>query len=354
MRKRKLLLDLLLLAFIFSGCASEKPKEERLIWPLAPEQPRIAYVTQYRGESSLQERSAFTTFLLGKPADAIDFGKPYGVTTYQDKIYVTDTQRGVVFILDTINRKVSFVGNEGAALLSLPTGIAVDRDGTIYVADAKQKRILVYGNEGQILMVLGEKDDLKNPGGLAINRDLQRLYLVDSRSHMVYVYSAKEKKLLFQFGQHGTGDGEFHFPTNVAVDPRNGKVYVVDTMNFRVQVFDQDGKFITKFGRIGRQPGTFSRPKGIGIDSEGHVYVVDANFGNFQIFDENGILLLFIGSPGAGRGQFFLPAGLYVDERDRIYMVDSLNRRVQVLQYLSEKWQKENPEEYQKICRREK
>ena len=95
-------------------------------------------------------------------------------------------------------------------------------------------------------------------------------------------------------------------------------------------------------------PGTFSRPKGIGIDSDGHVYVVDAAFNNFQIFDETGQLLLFIGGEGNAPGQFQLPAGMYVDEKDRIYVVDSFNFRVQVFQYLSDRWKKEHPEEYNK------
>ena len=85
------------------------------------------------------------------------------------------------------------------------------------------------------------------------------------------------------------------------------------------------------------------------MDSEGHIYVTDAAFSNFQVFDENGQLLLFLGHLGRmGPGEFVLPAGLHVDEEDRIVIADQLNGRVQVFQYLSEKWQKNHPEEYKK------
>ena len=102
-----------------------------------------------------------------------------------------------------------------------------------------------------------------------------------------------------------------------------------------------------KFGKLGDQAGDFSRPKGIGIDSEGHVYVSDAAFDNFQVFDENGQLLLFVG--GAGWAGILSGTRGSIRGRERPYLCgDSLNNRVQVYQYLSEKWKRANPGEYEK------
>ena len=75
------------------------------------------------------------------------------------------------------------------------------------------------------------------------------------------------------------------------------------------------------------------RPKGIGIDSEGHLYVVDGQWGIVQVFDEQGRLLYYFGERGTGPGQFQLPTGLQIDKQDRIYVVDSFNRRVEVFHY---------------------
>ena len=88
---------------------------------------------------------------------------------------------------------------------------------------------------------------------------------------------------------------------------------------------------------MGDTPGSFARPAGIGVDSEGHIYVVDTAFSNFQIFDNEGQLLLWIGNAGKGAGEFSLPTGMYIDSKDRIFVTDTFNRRVQVFQYLKEK-----------------
>ncbi len=110
----------------------------------------------------------------------------------------------------------------------------------------------------------------------------------------------------------------------------------MDTFNFRVQIFDPDGRFLGKFGSIGTGYGQFSKPKGIGVDSEGHVYVVDAAFNNVQIFNPEGRLLLHFGEFGNRPWQFWLPAGLSIDENDRIYVADQYNKRINIYQYLPE------------------
>jgi DNA-binding beta-propeller fold protein YncE len=75
------------------------------------------------------------------------------------------------------------------------------------------------------------------------------------------------------------------------------------------------------------------RPKGIGLDSEGHLYVVEAVSGLVQVFNQQGQLLYFFGQKGTGFGEFQLPTGLWIDRNDRVLVVDSYNRRVQVFHY---------------------
>jgi sugar lactone lactonase YvrE len=77
------------------------------------------------------------------------------------------------------------------------------------------------------------------------------------------------------------------------------------------------------------------RPKGIGVDSEGHLYVVDGFRGIVQVFDNQGRLLYYFGQPGTGFGDFQLPAGLFIDRDDRVFVVDSYNRRVQAFRYFA-------------------
>ena len=122
------------------------------------------------------------------------------------------------------------------------------------------------------------------------------------------------------FGQRSDATlapGTFDRPTNLAVDS-DSNVYVVDTFNNRIQVFDADGQFVRMFGKQGNVAGAFMRPKGIAIDADGHVYVVDAEFNNVQVFDADGRVLMFFGDRGDRPGTFTLAAGIAIDQNNRV------------------------------------
>ena len=76
-------------------------------------------------------------------------------------------------------------------------------------------------------------------------------------------------------GPHGSQEGKFNYPTHVALDAV-GDVYVMDSLNFRVQIFDRTGKFLSQFGGTGTSIHDFMKPKGIAVDSEGHIWVSDS------------------------------------------------------------------------------
>ena len=325
------------------GCAP-KTAEVSFVYPSLPEEPRIAFLKFYTGDITYQ-KSGFFDFLFGTQGTSM--GQLYGVAAKNGKVYGALFRPPAVVAFDDKEQRVTYLGTRGTGVLSLPTGIALGDGGAVYVADAQEKKIQVYTSEGVHTRSIGNRNELNNPAGIAINNKLQRLYIVESREHKVKVYSLQGAKL-FEFGAPGSEKGQFNGPTNVAVNNRTNAVYVVDTMNFRIQVFDQDGKFLRTFGTPGDLPGQFSRPKGIGIDSEDHVYVVDSAFGNITIFDEGGVLLLYFGNYGQGPAEFMFPAGLYIDQDDKIFVADSGNHRIQSFQYLSEKWKKGHPEEYKK------
>ena len=336
----------IVLLIILGGCASTVRHEQTIAFPQPPDEPRVIYVKSITGSLDFRKAS-FLDIIFGTPSGS-DFSMPYGVSALGDKVYIADGPNNAVFVIDTKQETIGQIGGSREGGLTSPIGVAAATDGTVYVTDGPQKKVLVYGPAGGFRFAIGRKGEFASVGGVAVNNDLGRLYVVDTYGHSIHVYNLKSEPL-FQFGKEGEGEGQFHFPTNVAIDRKTGNVYVTDTQNFRVQIFDKDGKFLKAFGELGDMPGTFSRPKGIGVDSEGHIYVADAAFNNFQIFDHDGRILMGVGAAGNMPGYFFLPAGLYVDEQDRIYVVDSMNKRVQVFQYLSEKWKKDHPEEYKKL-----
>ncbi len=310
------------------------------VWPLPPEQPRIRYLRSYRSVEDFKKKkdSKWKAMLLGKdpyaraPETLI---KPYGVAVSKSgRVYVTDTAAGRVFVFDPAAAEVTFVGETGVGRIAKPIGVAVDdSQDRVFVADATLNRVFGYGPDGQLAVAIGKEGEFENPSGLAADSKLQRIYLADSKKHQVFCYSSVDGHLIRTIGTRGTEQGQFNFPTNLFVDAQS-RLYVADTLNFRIAVFDAEGTFLKAFGSQGDTPGKLNRPKGVGVDSEGHIYVADTSFNNFQIFDQEGQLLLFVGLAGRGAGEFLQPAGLFVDSLDRIYVVDQGNRRVQVFEYL--------------------
>ncbi len=336
----------------FASCTATKQEvvEQAFVIPDPPQEPKIMHLETYRGESDLIEKSKLDNFLGGDSSFASkDFRKPFGIAAKSGKFYVSDTGMAVVYVIDTINRKVSFLGDRSKGKLSLPVGIAIDENDNVYVSDSKLQRVFGYDKSGNAFFVLGNNEDFIRPTGIAINQKLQIMYVVDTKGHTIRAYSLNGDHL-FDIGERGNTDGTFNFPTSIAVDQNSGNVVVVDTQNFRIQIFDQDGNFIHTFGNVGDKPGTFSRPKGVAIDSEGNIYVSDVAFDNIQIFDKTGTqLLLYFGSAGYDPGQFQIPTGLYIDEEDRIHVVENFSGKVQILQYLSKSWKEKNQLEYKEL-----
>ncbi|MGE5302547.1 MAG: 6-bladed beta-propeller [Alphaproteobacteria bacterium] len=212
-----------------------------------------------------------------------------------------------------------------------PVAVAIGPQQRVYLVDSYLRELFIYDREQNLVGVISVPN-LQRPAGLAYDNRRNRLYVADSAAHRIWTFTG-DGKPSEAIGRRGTGDGEFNFPTHLAVDG-NGNLYVTDALNFRLQMFNSDGSFIGKFGRHGDSSGDFASPKGVAVDSEGHIYIVDALFDAVQIFDRAGQYLLTFGERGTGPGQFWLPNGIFIDDRDQIYVADAYNQRVQIFQYL--------------------
>ena len=342
---------------LMSGCASKKVEvDQTIVFPPYPEEPKILYVDTYRGGIVKEEETGFSNFidnvLLGEKSggpSASKIIKPYGVGLSNGKVYVADPPSNAVFVIDEKTRKTDFLGAGMAGRLSNPISIAFDANKTVYVSDSRQRTIQGYDVNGRHVFALGGRLEFSHPTGIAIDKKLNRLYVIDTKAHHFKVFDLATKERLFTVGKRGHGDGEFNYPTNIAIDNRNGNIVVCDTQNFRVQIFDKDGNFIRRFGKVGDKPGMFARPKGVAVDTEGHIYVTDSAFNNIQIFNDKGQLLLWFGSAGYGKTQFRLITGIYIDENDTMVIADAFSGRVQMFQYISEKWKKKHPKEYKEL-----
>jgi len=184
----------------------------------------------------------------------------------------------------------------GAGMLIAPHGIFVDRDDNIWVTDCT---------------CTGGANALATPG----------------KGHQVFKFSP-DGKVLMTLGKPGGGrDADFFFqPNDVLVAP-NGTIFVSEGhastagSTARVYKFSKDGKLIKTWGKLGTGPGEFDQPHALAMDSKGRLFVGDRNNNRIQIFDQDG---KFIDQ----WKQFSRPSGLYIDKKDVLYAADSESESV--------------------------
>ena len=169
-----------------------------------------------------------------------------------------------------------------------------------------------------------------SPYGIAIDSK-DNLYVADSKNHRIQIFDSAGN-FITKFGEYGKGDGQFNYPYGITIDS-NGNLYVADSGNDRIQIFDSAGNFITKFGEYGKGDGQFVNPRGITIDSNGNLYVADRINHRIQIFDSAGNFITKFGEYGKGDGQFNSTYGITIDSNGNLYVADSGNDRIQKISF---------------------
>lgn len=172
------------------------------------------------------------------------------------------------------------------------------------------------------------------PIGIAYGPE-NRLYVCDRSASRIQVFEC-DGTFVGKWGASGSGDGQFSTP--LAITAHDGLLYVVDAGNQRVQVVEPDGTFVRKWGSGGSGEGQFAflpasaqYPSGIAVGPNNRVYVSDSYNHRVQVFETNGTFVLKWGSNGSGLGQFLYPSGLGVDPDGTVYVTeaDGNNSRIQ-------------------------
>lgn len=336
------------ISLLLSSCATQAPvketveakEEQQLVWPAPPEQARIRYIGELRSLEDLagKEQKSLRDILMGEEDKQNNSAllKPFAVNSdSKGRVFVADTGFAGLVVFNLDNKKVSFWGVTGFGALSKPVGVTSDANGNVYVSDTADQRVVVFDTNGDYINAFGGKDVLENPAGLVFNDATQQLFVVDAHKHQIIVFNP-EGGIDFTIGERGAEPGNFNFPTNIALDS-SGRLYVSDTMNFRIQILEADGTFVSTFGEIGDRLGNVNRLKGIGVDTDGHIYAVDASYNNFQVFNGDGQLMLVVGQHGNTEpAGFYMPAGVHVDKNNRIFIADTLNRKIQMFEYIGD------------------
>jgi DNA-binding beta-propeller fold protein YncE len=166
----------------------------------------------------------------------------------------------------------------------IPHRLAVDKKGNLYVAGYYYPGILILNNKGQLIDIISPEEDGKKVkvNSVTLNKE-GRIYIVSEEVSRIYVYD-ENRKFLFKFGEKGGSTGKLSRPQAVGVDNRTGRIYVVDYMRHTISVYDRDGKYLTEFGGLGWGEGWFQYPKDIAVDSSGRIFIADTFNNRIQVF----------------------------------------------------------------------
>lgn len=336
---RRPLLAALALAAL-AGCAGPRPVPD-LRWPLPPDEPRIKFVRSFASEFDLEVstgRKIARVFVPPDPADVVGNVTGLALSPDENRLYVACATSSRVLRVDLAAGRLERVANQEGYRPASPSGVALDAEENLYVAD-RAGEVLVYSAEGARFLRRFGRGKLDRPTALALDRKRQLLYVSDgsqvkSQNHRVEVYSLAGEHLR-TIGTRGATPGQFNFPTGLAVAP-DGRLFVVDMLNFRVQVFDAEGGLLGMFGSIGAgNPGTFDKAKAVALDGFGNLYVVDGQQGYVQLFNPRFQPLMAFGGRADLPGYMWVPNSIVIDSRNTIYVGDFARRAVSQYQLIN-------------------
>lgn len=166
-----------------------------------------------------------------------------------------------------------------------PYRLAIDKKGNLYVAASYFSGVLYIDNKGRIIDVLqpeeeGRKVKLNN----VFIDQADKVYLVSEDESRIYVYD-ENRKFLIKFGEKGGSTGKLSRPKAIVVDDRTNRSYVVDYMRHTITSYDKDGNYVFEFGGLGWGEGWFQHPVNLAIDNKGRIFVADLFNQRIQVFN---------------------------------------------------------------------
>lgn len=211
-------------------------------------------------------------------------------------------------------------------------GLRVGPDGNLWLVDVDGHVVFKMSTEGRVLMVLGNRQTVagNNDAQDAFNRPTNvafgangNFYVSDGYVNSRVVEFTQDGYYVRHWGQKGTGDGEFNLVHDVQVDAR-GRVYVGDRSNERIQVFDENGKFLAKWVDIGSPWGLYYSPK------EEAIFMCDGRYDRIVKLNLEGQVLGVLSAYGKAPGKLDYVHGIAVDPEDgSLYTVEIKAWRVQ-------------------------
>ena len=305
----------------------------------------IGVVVILLGTSTLAQRPSDPALLVPETAPELDYvvaptavTLPAGVTMGATASVAFDAN-GHLFVLTRgdktffeFNPDGSFIRSFGDKLFTRSHGLRIDRDGNLWATDVGGHIVVKMTRDGQPLLTIGIKGEagewneatgshkLNQPNDvvLAGNGDVfvAQGHTPGAEGDARVLKFDKNGKFIKSWGGKGSGPGQFQVAHGIAIDAK-GLVWVADRENQRIQLFDQDGKFVREVKYKGL-------PCSLDIGRQ-YMYMVNGFAGQVLRLDLNGKVLAAMGKPGKGPGEFGEAHMIAVSQKDEIFVADSVN-----------------------------
>lgn len=287
---------------------SNSKELNKVYYPPEPDTARIQFLTSFGSSDKIRKTSKFEEAMTGK-INPVVISKPYGISSGNGKIYVSDIGNSALEIVDFQNASFElFVPNKKYKSL---VNSAVDDNGDLYLLDLSDKKVFVYDNNKRYVSEF-EFPEAIYPVDIDIKNN--KIWITDLKNNRINVFNKEDHSFIDYFPKEefARGNDEFLYqPLSIAVTDEY--VYVMDMGAYKIKIFTHNGEFVKSIGSFGKASGQFTRPKGIAVDNDGLIYAVDAAFQNVQIFNTEGQLLTFFGQPLEHAPSLNLPASISID-----------------------------------------
>lgn len=253
------------------------------------------------------------------------FKDPVGLALSQDSIYVSDSLlKGVYEISEDDDTIINAIGDHITySDLSRPLGIMYSPiTDSVYIADSQKGGILVQSGLSDPVRVGPSYSAGKQV--VTVWTEGSKLWILNKERSVVEEYDLSNNRNSDEYFQKGASSAKLSGPMDMFIDENH--VYIADTQNNRIQLFDRDFEFIRNIG-LGKGGITLNNPRGVTSDGK-RIYISDTVNQRIIAFSMDGYPLKIIGGKsGFGNYSFNLPTVLRYKD-DHLYVIDSKNKRV--------------------------
>ncbi|OGR63549.1 MAG: hypothetical protein A2X31_05015 [Elusimicrobia bacterium GWB2_63_22] len=277
----------------------------------------------------------------GKLLKEIQAANNGAVADARGQIYLINPKEGKVREYSALGEAVATFGTKGKGKMEFKNlrDIAMDDAGLVYLSDDDNKKVVAIniesGETGPELPKARLLDRFMITGPSEKQAAKADLFTVTADGKVIAWLPEAKELALFDKGtkktlvREGKLQGQVRSPRGIFVDAK-GLIYVADTGNDRVQIFNPDGTYNNMFGESGSGDGQFRQPSSVAVNAKGNIYVADTKNKKIKAFSADG-MFLFAAGPEMGNVTLANPVAVHCDEAKNVYILDSVLKKVIVM-----------------------